>query len=55
MKKEILQEQIERMQQEIRNRGGLVHVSSALPPELIVQFLEEVLACEECGKPPTEH
>ena len=39
---------IEQMLQEIRNRGGLVHVSDQLTEEQKEFFLQEILSCPDC-------
>lgn len=39
---------IRRMKQEIERRGGLVHVSGALPDDLAEEFLRQVLDCPDC-------
>ena len=39
---------IERMLQEIRNRGGLVHLSDKLTEEQREFFLQEILSCPDC-------
>ena len=53
---------IERMLQEIRNRGGLVHVSDTLTDEQKEFFLQEILSCPDCvrevermAKQPKDH
>jgi hypothetical protein len=39
---------IEQMLQEIRNRGGLVHLSDNLTEEQREFFLQEILSCPDC-------
>jgi hypothetical protein len=39
---------IEQMIQEIRNRGGLVHLSDKLSDEQREFFLQEILNCPDC-------
>ena len=41
---------IELMLQEIRNRGGLVHLSDNLTDEQREFFLQEILSCPDCIK-----
>ena len=43
-------QKIEQMLQEIRNRGGLVHVSDKLTEEQREFFLQEILSCPDCIK-----
>jgi hypothetical protein len=57
---------IEQMLQEIRNRGGLVHLSDNLTEEQREFFLQEILSCPDCieevermagvsPRPPKDH
>jgi hypothetical protein len=41
-------EKIAAMKQEIERRGGMVHISEALPAALVERFLREVLDCPDC-------
>jgi hypothetical protein len=46
-----MNEKIRRMQDEIRKRGGMVHVSDTAPDDVVETFLQEVLACSCCADP----
>jgi hypothetical protein len=57
---------IEQMLQEIRNRGGLVHLSDKMTEEQREFFLQEILSCPDCieevermarvsPRPPKDH
>lgn len=43
------QQRIDRMKREILRRGGVVHLSGGLPPDVLERFLLEILACPECN------
>ena len=48
MKRKERLERIEKMKEEIRRRGGVVHLAEDTPLEIVELFLEEVLRCPEC-------
>ena len=43
-----MNKKIQRMAEEVKRRGGMVHLGKDLPDAVAEQFLKEVLACPDC-------
>lgn len=43
-----MNKKIKSMKEEIKRRGGIVHVSDELPDQVAERFLAEILDCPDC-------
>jgi len=48
MKEKTMNKKVKSMKEEIKRRGGIVHVSDELPDEVAERFLAEILDCPDC-------
>jgi len=44
-----MNEKLRQMMREIERRGGVIHISDALPDDVAQAFFEQVLSCPDCA------